>query len=711
MTVTSAHRWASGALVASSALAVVLSGAIDPYASGLVLMGITGGLAFPPVSEPDRRRRLLAGGIGLGGFGAGTALWLSGGPLLAALSLGLLGALVARLLVRWTARDERWIELLAFFVLIAAAGLNADLSFAVCFAAFVVFAAVERILLHLRLEGLVKEVRGPWVAGAVGVATATLVVGLAVFLALPRARGSLLPGGISAGLSLTGFSETVALGDYGVILRDPSIVMRVRLSDLQYAAENAPPLYWRGMSFDHYAAGRWSRVAPALAPVLVEEEGPIVRLRLIGNAGARDLRGAEVLRQEILLEPLGTDLVFAAAQPLAFEFDRSMSARLLRARRLGEEVRVRRRGGIAYAAYSQPDAGSLQAEVRNDGALPPWLLPYLQLPPDLPPRVRRLAHQIVEGRGDVAGRVRAVRDFLRERYQYTLELHAPPPGRDPLDFFLFDRREGHCEYFSSALVILLRSLGIPARNVNGFLGGDWNTFGEYLAVRAAHAHSWAEVWLGERGWVTVDPTPPAAVGAAGGRTRRMGVMVGLADAMRLAWLEWVVAYDLQKQVEILQGTGRWLRAGGIAVDRAVRPLSRVRRRHAVFVLAGGVFLALALMLLRRRKWERGAGATTRHPVARAYREGVRALARRGLRPRPDETPGEFVRRVEAGFPRAAPPLRELTSLYYRARYGPAVGTERLGPPARELARRVRIGVSEDARRARERRPRWSSNRR
>ena len=102
----------------------------------------------------------------------------------------------------------------------------------------------------------------------------------------------------------------------------------------------------------------------------------------------------------------------------------------------------------------------------------------------------------------------AIERFLRSRYAYTLKLSGKP-GDDPLAHFLFETHAGHCEYFASAMTIMLRTLGIPSREVNGFLPGEYNDLaGDYI-VRASDAHSWVEVYFPGTGWVTFDPTPAA----------------------------------------------------------------------------------------------------------------------------------------------------------------------------------------------------------
>src|SRR5206468_3106660 len=117
----------------------------------------------------------------------------------------------------------------------------------------------------------------------------------------------------------------------------------------------------------------------------------------------------------------------------------------------------------------------------------------------------------------IADRARALEAHFRDsgRYGYTLRMSVIDPGLDPVVDFVVNRKEGHCEYFGSALTLMLRSVGIHARMVNGFKGGDWNDLTRVMNVRQKHAHSWVEVYVGSLGkgpdrsplWITLDPTP------------------------------------------------------------------------------------------------------------------------------------------------------------------------------------------------------------
>src|SRR5262249_33648067 len=147
------------------------------------------------------------------------------------------------------------------------------------------------------------------------------------------------------------------------------------------------------------------------------------------------------------------------------------------------------------------------------------------------------------------GKAQAVERFLKTNYGYSLQLKGAPHSADPLAMFLFDVREGHCEYFASAMVIMLRELEIPARLVNGFRAGEYNRFGDAFIVRQYDAHSWVEAYFPPYGWIEFDPTPPDPAQPGRGWLR---VVSHLLDAADLWWLEEIVNYTSWSQGQMLR---------------------------------------------------------------------------------------------------------------------------------------------------------------
>lgn len=578
---------------------------------------------------------------------------------------------VAKACNRATARDWLQLYLLAFLMLVAGSVLNADLTYGLCFLGFVITSTWALSLFQLRREMedsfLVKHaddqsservqvrrilesrriVTGRFLLGTALLSLGVFLGAALLFLALPRVGFGIL-GSRRSGLSMAGFSDGVKLGGHGVIKRDPTVVMRVEL-DPRWGDRSATAIHWRGVAFDKYSRGNWSRSrsAPLTRTVWMQvglrrERRHLLydRPKLSNAQLVRRLDGAAV--QNIYLDPLDTDVLFGASMPLLFETELvGRPTRLPNER--NDEVRLPRSGTIHYQVTSRLDSPPVDELRQVRYELAPSLDVYLQLPPEITDRTRALAAQITAGLDNDYDRAAAIRDWLTANLTYTLE-QADPGKQEAVDFFLFTRKKGHCEYFASAFVVLARAVGIPSRNVNGFLGGEWNEYDQYVAVRAGDAHSWAEVYFGPLGWVTFDATPPGQVdelgrGAAGALAR----MERFLDTLRFQWTKWVIEYDLGRQLTVFRGVGSALKAGARRVKAVLSAGWElgVRGWPAAVVLAA----AWAAYLARRRRRgavSDGGAAAARRPseVSAALLEAERALAKRGRGRPPHVTPRE-----------------------------------------------------------------------
>jgi hypothetical protein len=293
---------------------------------------------------------------------------------------------------------------------------------------------------------------------------------------------------------------------------------------------------------------------------------------------------------------------------------------------------------------------------------------YLQLPPALDQRIPELARKIAASSDNPFDKAVAMESYLRDNFTYTLNLRSKP-GDDPLAHFLFETRAGHCEYFASAMAIMLRTLGIPSREVNGFLPGEYNDVaGDYI-VRASDAHSWVEAYFPGSGWVTFDPTPPGA-GDATGLFSRLALYV---DWFQLNWNEWVINYDFSHQIQLAksvrQNSTDW-------AGLARRKFERMKRRgmngltawQAVVLRFDWIRAALRWLALF---WQVRRAPTERNNpqlASRLYAELLRLLEKRGLARPITQTPLEFA--TSSGLrPDLAGPVREFTELYAQARFG------------------------------------------
>jgi hypothetical protein len=287
-------------------------------------------------------------------------------------------------------------------------------------------------------------------------------------------------------------------------------------------------------------------------------------------------------------------------------------------------------------------------------------------------RIRQLAEQIT--RGAVSDRERADRlqSWLRDSgtFRYSLEL-PDTRGADPLEVFLFEARSGHCEYFSTAMAVMLRTLGVPTRNVTGFVGGRYNAFGGYYAIRQGDAHSWLEVNL-DGVWTTYDPTPAARMEAVS--ESWFDDIRAFFDAVRSRWSEDVVGYDIESQ---LAGLRRlwfyWHELKGrepyepAAVDEAGdEPSSMPTYAMVALVVAAAL---VAIFWVARRRATARKNARPDEQAAALYRELEGVLARRG-KPRPPAlTPREHAQALAAEGFSGSDAVAEVTRRYERARFG------------------------------------------
>jgi transglutaminase-like putative cysteine protease len=688
-------------LVAIAAFsAVALSGELDPFT---MLFGL-GGITVSWWAEPPRMRveRLAVPltALALAAFLLNVVLTLGGENIILGGARFLTVLLVIKLLSRRAAKDYQQIYLLAFLLLTTGTAMNTGLSFAVSFLVFSIAITWALMLFHLRREmeenfllkhadaesaekvqverilGSRRIVGSSFLLATSAVSLATFVGAVLVFVMFPRVGLGFFFQQGRAGVSVAGFSDQVKLGGHGTIRDDDTVVMRVYLDDPAWKGPNAPPLHFRGIAFDRYENGLWSR-SKALRPTAggVATGGEWVYPNLDASPQRRAERRELAhtgLRQDIYVEPLDTTVLFGAATPRAFrvpllptpEPRRPIAPELYG----GDEVRQTRAQGIRYEVWSEPTPPPAATLAAARDADPQRLATYLVLPPDLPARVGQLARDLTAGAVGPYQKTMRIHDFLQREFSYTLEQDTDD-DYEPLDYFLFERKKGHCEYFSSAMAVLLREVGVPTRNVNGFLGGEWNEYGGYLAVRGGDAHSWVEIWFDGAGWVTWDPTPSASLerrSGFGDRIRR------LFDTLKLRWFKWVIEYDLQKQLAVFRRIGGLFGStSGKASAKAMGGWIKRHRTHLAVGLGLGL-VALGVWALLKRKWEpepeRRERRRRREPLLLLYAKVAELMAKRVAPRRPGDTPREHARAaMRAGSPAAAP-FAALTELYYRARF-------------------------------------------
>lgn len=621
-------------------------------------------------------------------------LFLSRSFLAATVHLSLF-AVVVRMFSMRRDRDEVMLAILAFLMVLASAVLTVDSVFLFFFAIFMLVAVATFVLLEMRRSGKYAEIQARHstdlqehrhLAFSLGRFAPLLMFlilcgAFAIFFLLPRMSGGYL-NAYSVGTDLsTGFSDHVQLGEIGQIQQSNAVVMHIQIDGDTVGRYD---LYWRGIALANFDGQSWFNRHQQFAIPKSSDNSfqiPPFGTRTSSASYARD-PWQHHIHYRVLMEPIGTDVFFVApwARSLTGPYDAiSVDS--------GESLYDMdgRHPITSYEADSDighPSAEQLRSV--SEPFLPQALALYLELPkPELDPRIRTLANQIVGSASNNYDKAAAIEQYLRNHYEYTLQL---PQVRvhDPIANFLFNRKRGHCEYFASSMAVMLRMLGIPSRVVNGFRSDEFNDITGNYIVRAKDAHSWVEAYFPGYGWQTFDPTP-AGNSESSQPLGRLGLYL---DAASSFWRDWIVSYDTAHQLYLGQQaisstrssvdqTRAWAR---LQYDHMIDWAGHMQQRakHSpwrwVLIAAAAFLFSIALANLRKviewihQRWLKS--NPERAPADAAamwYQRMLRLLARRGLSKQSAQTPSEFLGTIseEPLHTRVA----EFTDAYQSARFG------------------------------------------
>ncbi|MHB8215428.1 MAG: transglutaminase TgpA family protein [Candidatus Sulfotelmatobacter sp.] len=596
-------------------------------------------------------------------------------------------------------RDYTTLSILAFLMVLASAVLTVDSVFLLFFAGFTLMAVVTFVLMEMRRSGRAARFQAQHSRDAYEhrhlaislarfspVLVLMILMGAAgVFFLLPRMSAGYL-GGYSFGTDLsTGFSDRVQLGRIGQIQQSDAVVMHIQIDGDkhgQYA------LHWRGVALANFDGKNWSnphtpyplpRQADGGFSIPFFSQGVVPPGPIQTRAALLKLKQLNLIHYRVLMEPIGTNVFFLA--PWARRISGAYRGLQIDAGGAVSDVDSQRSVSI-YEADSDISRPSPEQLREAGDSYPQFASSYLQLP-ELDPRIPQLAAQKTASAGNSYDKAVALERYLQSNYGYTLQLLSSPVA-DPLANFLFERKQGHCEYFASSMAVMLRTLRIPSRVVNGFRSDEFNDLTANYVVRAKNAHSWVEAYFPGYGWVTFDPTPGGAIRSPQGWDRAMLYL----DAAASFWREWVVSYDSSHQSvlghSVVSGTrGSWERARAWARLRYARLMNLARKGQRGVERSPGswliVSLAVALLLLGLANASRIArmirtGRLRAHPerspdqaAAMWYERMCRYLARRGVRKTTSQTAQEFVRVIEDG--RLKAPVGRFTEAYESARFG------------------------------------------
>ncbi|MBU0492052.1 MAG: transglutaminase domain-containing protein [Chloroflexi bacterium] len=410
---------------------------------------------------------------------------------------------------------------------------------------------------------------------------------------------------------------TVILGDQLVltISTDEPHPLPRNLAVVLEDEVSVPSHYWRDAVYDRYTGRGWE--TSLSLTYLVQPGEPLTSAPVAGDS----------LVQIVMRHQPGLELMVAANQPVRVNhFVRALGDPPDSPG--GDLLSAELPSASTYMVTSTLTAArATVAQLRAAPATyPVWVQERYGTVPNVPGRVRALAHDLTAGAGTPYDKAAVIQEYLRT-LTYDTETPLPPPGRDVADYFLFDRQRGYCDHFATAMVVLCRAAGVPARYVTGYAAGEYDHANYRYVVLQKYAHSWVEVYFPGYGWVEFEPTPALAV-----PIRPLGGEQGAPTARQL--LEQWQPREYQEG----PSTTVWLLLGALLLALA---------------LAVGV---MAYYFVRRP-----AVSAEQVTVSEAYAQLARRAARFGAGPRPWQTPREYLatlgQRLAGGLDRAPGLLR------------------------------------------------------
>lgn len=651
-------------------------------------------------------------------FYAADYFWFSRAFLAATVHLVLFAVVVRTFSLRRD-RDYIMLAVLSFLMVLASAVLTVDSVFLLFFAGFMLLAVATFLLMEMRRSGRAARFQAQHsidayehrhmaysLARLVPSLVVLILVGAAlVFFLLPRMSAGYL-GGYSFGTDLsTGFSDHVQLGRIGEIQQSNAVVMHIQIDGDEHGRYE---LHWRGVSLANFDGKNWSNLHEQyILPRAFDGSFSIpsfgqktiaqitIGQSMIGQSKpshettsvhppqsqSASLNPARLIHYHVLLEPIGTNIFFLA--PWAHRLKGAYRGISMDAGGAIYDLDVQHPVSIyeAESDISRPSPSELRA-ASNSSFLPDFARSYLQLP-KLDPRIPQLAAHIAASASNNYDKASAIELYLRTHYAYTLQLPRSPVA-DPLANFLFDRKQGHCEYFASSMAVMLRTLQIPSRVVNGFRSDEFNDVTGNYVIRAKNAHSWVEAYFPGSGWVTFDPTPGGEIATPEGWERAMLYL----DAAQSFWREWIISYDSSHQYILgkaaaggtrtsLEKMRFWMHMRYTQLLNAARRSEKQAEQSPARWLAYGAAAALLLFLLasgfrlarmlRARKLRKHPEDSPHEAAAMWYQRMAKYLSRCGLTKSAEQTPQEFVRIIQNEKLRT--PVARFTNAYEAARFG------------------------------------------
>lgn len=485
---------------------------------------------------------------------------------------------------------------------------------------------------------------------------ASFILTAVIFVSFPRLGLGFLAMD-SGGGPVSGFSNRVELGEVGRIKQNNTVVMRVEFRKNGKVYRPPSKVLWRGVSLDHYDGTIWYSTMPVARQIL-NIRGREARLFTVPAP-------KEMVVQDIYMESFNSPVIFTYGIPLEIDgtfkkiqMDQGYSLQTLDKHTGPKRYTVIADIGNPTTNYPRP------VHFNTHNIYPKR---FLQLS-KTSPRIRKLARDLVDESDPGTVKAGKILKYLKKHYRYSLDMERKT-HKTALDEFLFVRKEGHCEYFASAMAVLLRLNGIPSRIINGFAGTEWNDLGQYMIVRQTHAHSWVEAYIPGQGWQVYDPTPPdpAAISDS------PNMLTHRLDLMRLYWQRYVIRYSMQDQTQLVDYFSRETRDFKDRWNNWETPsfkemLNTLQNHPWVLLLIVTGFLGWRFGF-RRYLWQ-GTPWKTRLPFAvLMYRQMLKRLETQGIFKSDNATHLEFLNTLTSLPPEKREAVESITRFYERSRFG------------------------------------------
>ncbi|MCG8565404.1 MAG: DUF3488 and transglutaminase-like domain-containing protein, partial [Desulfobacterales bacterium] len=485
-----------------------------------------------------------------------------------------------------------------------------------------------------------------------------------LFFLFPRLPGSVFGIRENTLSGRSGFSEELRPGSIARVGKDNSLAFRAVFDE---PLPRELGLYWRTIVFDTFDGRSWR---PGKARDFQDQVDPYAPGGILGYL--------------IRLEPHRSRWLPALDMPIdAPEETQLTRSQTLQSQRPVSKARKYRVSSLVPPAETDWEtlAGIMDGRGGEDFGGASLNEKWIKISYSGNPAAVNLAKDLARGAKSVDGVVHRFLAHFRNR-DFVYSLSPPRLGRSPLDDFLLKTRSGYCEHYASAFAYMMNAVGIPARVVGGFLGGEVNPYGNYVTVLNAYAHAWTEIYHPSRGWVRVDPTlavsPERLVENPDGRPIHGGIGEKIAfwqkirwglEAMNLGWEAWFSGYALGEQKALLRRLG---------FDTAMDSWNWNTALLLISLLVGVLGTALGLRTLL--------GMGKQDPVVVAYHRFCRRLDRVGIHRQPHQGALAFARSAREKRPDLGPEIDEISRLYIGLRYAHSTGNR---GEIRRLGRRVR----------------------